>query len=39
MNTLPFLANIADGVEMPATNWDAPGIIFLKLSAVVSLSC
>ena len=37
MNTLPFLANIADAVAMPATNWDAPGIIILKLLAVVSL--
>ena len=37
MNTLPFLANITDAVGVPATNWDAPGIIFLKLLAVVSL--
>jgi hypothetical protein len=37
MNTLPFLANVADAVGAPATNWDAPGIIFLKLLAVVFL--
>jgi len=37
MNTLPFLANIADAVGVPATNWDAPGIIFLKLLAIVFL--
>ena len=30
MNTLPFLANIADVVGVPATKWDAPGIILLK---------
>jgi magnesium and cobalt exporter, CNNM family len=35
MNTLPFLANIADAVGVPATNWGAPGIIFLKLLAIV----
>jgi len=34
MNTLSFLASIADTVGVPATNWDAPGIIFLKLLAV-----
>ena len=37
MNSLPFLANITDAVGVPSTNWDAPGIIFLKLLAVVSL--
>src|SRR5262245_175806 len=37
MNTLPFLANIADAVGVPATNWDAPGIILLKLLAIVFL--
>jgi hypothetical protein len=37
MNTVPFLANIADAVGVPATNWDAPIIIFLKLLAIVSL--
>src|SRR5262249_25888519 len=37
MNTLPFLADIADAVGAPATNWDMPGIIFLKLLAVVFL--
>src|SRR5215831_18924350 len=37
MNTLPFLANIADAVGLPATNWDLPGIILLKLLAIVSL--
>ena len=37
MNTLPFLANVADAVGAPATSWDAPGIIFLKLLAVVFL--
>src|SRR6516225_798148 len=37
MNTLPFLTNVADAVGVPATNWDAPGIIFLKLLAVVAL--
>src|SRR5215469_18117727 len=38
MNTLPFLTNIADAVGVPATNWDAPGIIFLKLLAIVFLA-
>jgi len=37
MSALPFLANIADAVGVPATNWDMPGIIFLKLLAVVFL--
>ena len=37
MNTLPFLASITDTVGVPATNWDAPRIILLKLLAVVSL--
>ena len=37
MNTLPFLANVAGAVGAPATSWDVPGIIFLKLLAVVFL--
>ena len=37
MDTLPFLANIADAVGVPATKWDAPGIILLKLLAIVFL--
>jgi len=37
MNTLAFLANLADAVGAPATSWDVPGIIFLKLLAVVFL--
>jgi hypothetical protein len=37
MSTLPFRANIALGVGVPATNWDLPGIIILKLLAVVFL--
>ena len=37
MNTLPFLASITATVGVPATNWDAPGIIFLKFLAVVFL--
>lgn len=37
MNTLHFLANVAVAVEVPATSWDVPGIIFLKLLAVVFL--
>jgi hypothetical protein len=37
MNTLAFLANVADAVGAPATSWDVPGIIFLKLLAVVFL--
>ena len=37
MNTLPFLANVADAVGAPATSWDVPSIIFLKLLAVVFL--
>ena len=37
MNTFPFLANVADAVGAPATSWDVPGIIFLKLLAVVFL--
>jgi len=39
MNTLPFLASITDTVGVPATNWDAPRIILLKLLAVVFSSC
>jgi len=35
MNTFPFLANAAEAVGAPATSWDVPGIIFLKLLAVV----
>jgi len=37
MNTVPLLANVAQAVEAPATSWDAPGIVFLKLLAVVFL--
>jgi hypothetical protein len=37
MNTFPFLANAAEAVGAPATSWDVPGIIFLKLLAVVFL--
>src|SRR5260370_22310329 len=37
MDTFPFLANVADAVGAPATSWDVPGIIFLKLLAVVFL--
>ena len=37
MSTLPFLANVAGAVGAPATSWDVPGIIFLKLLAVVFL--
>src|SRR5262245_35372835 len=37
MNTLSFLANVAGAVGAPATSWDVPGIIFLKLLAVVFL--
>jgi len=37
MNTLPFLGNIAVAVGVPATKWDAPGIILLKLLAIVFL--
>src|SRR6201987_2509468 len=37
MNTLPVLANVAGAVGAPATSWDVPGIIFLKLLAVVFL--
>ena len=36
-DTFPFLANVADAVGAPATSWDVPGIIFLKLLAVVFL--
>jgi hypothetical protein len=36
-DTLPFLANVAGAVGAPATSWDVPGIIFLKLLAVVFL--
>lgn len=37
MNIFPFLASNAEAVGAPAISWDAPGIIFLKLLAVVSL--
>src|ERR1700757_4295055 len=37
MKSLAFLANSVDAVGVPATNWDMPGIIFLKLLAVVFL--
>jgi CBS domain containing-hemolysin-like protein len=37
MRTFPFPANVADAVGAPATSWDVPGIIFLKLLAVVFL--
>jgi CBS domain containing-hemolysin-like protein len=37
MNTRAFLGNVADAVGAPATSWDVPGIIFLKLLAVVFL--
>jgi CBS domain containing-hemolysin-like protein len=35
MKIFPFLAGVADG--SPATSWDAPGIVFLKLLAVILL--
>jgi CBS domain containing-hemolysin-like protein len=37
MNTFPFPASVAEAVGAPATSWDVPGIIFLKLLAVVLL--
>jgi magnesium and cobalt exporter, CNNM family len=37
MNSFPFLASIAEAVGAPATSWDAPGIIFLKLLAIFFL--
>jgi hypothetical protein len=37
MNIFPFLAGNAEAVGAPAISWDAPGIIFLKLLAVVFL--
>jgi CBS domain containing-hemolysin-like protein len=37
MNTFTFLANVADPVGAPATSWDVPGIILLKLLAVIFL--
>src|ERR1700730_3007886 len=37
MNIFPFLASNAEAVGAPATTWDVPGIIFLKLLAVVFL--
>jgi CBS domain containing-hemolysin-like protein len=37
MNIFPFLAGNAEAVGAPAISWDVPGIIFLKLLAVVFL--
>jgi magnesium and cobalt exporter, CNNM family len=37
MNTPPFLADVAGAVGAPATSWNVPGIIFLKLLAVIFL--
>jgi hypothetical protein len=37
MNIFPFLASNAEAVGAPAISWDAPGIILLKLLAVVFL--
>ena len=37
MNIFPFLASNAQAVGAPAISWDAPGIILLKLLAVVFL--
>jgi CBS domain containing-hemolysin-like protein len=37
MYTFTFLANLADAVGAPVTSWDVPGIILLKLLAVVFL--
>jgi hypothetical protein len=39
MNIFPFLAGNAEAVWAPAISWDVPGIIFLKLLAVVFLVC
>ena len=39
MYTFTFLANLADAVGAPVTSWDVPGIILLKLLAVVFLVC
>jgi CBS domain containing-hemolysin-like protein len=37
MYTFPFLANASEAIGAPATSWEVPGIIFLKLLAVVFL--
>src|ERR1700740_1823886 len=37
MNIFPFLASNAQAVGAPAISWDAPGIVLLKLLAVVFL--
>jgi CBS domain containing-hemolysin-like protein len=37
MNTLSFLANVEGAVGASTTSWDVPGIIILKLLAVVFL--
>ena len=37
MNVFPLIASVAEAVGAQATNWDAPGIIFLKVLAVVFL--
>jgi hypothetical protein len=37
ISTFPLLANVTDAVGVPATNWDMPGIIFLKLLEIVFL--
>jgi CBS domain containing-hemolysin-like protein len=37
MNAIPFLASVAEAVGAPATSWEGPGIIILKLLAVILL--
>ncbi len=37
MNLFTFLANVTDAAGAPATSWDGPGTILLKLLAVVFL--
>ena len=37
MNPFAFLASANEAVDGPATRWDGPGIIILKLLAVVFL--
>lgn len=37
MNIFLFLASAPEGAGAPATNWDPPGIIFLKLLAILFL--
>jgi CBS domain containing-hemolysin-like protein len=37
MTTIPYLAGIAKAVDAPATSWDGPEIISLKLLAVLFL--